>query len=50
VFTVDTVASPPDGFWTGEIKILQCYLVSAILYDQTGEHLDALDIYQELKG
>lgn len=50
VFTVDTVASPPDRFWTGDIKILQRYLVSAILYDQTGEHLDALDIYQELKG
>ena len=50
VFMVDKVASPPDEFWTGEIKTLQRYVVSAILCDHTGKHLDKLDIYQELQG
>jgi hypothetical protein len=49
VFMVDSVASPPDESWTGEIKTLQRYRVSAILCDHTGEHLDTLDIYQELQ-
>src|SRR5262245_21723581 len=49
VFAVDSVASPPDDSWTGEIKTLQRYRVSAILCDHTGEHLDTLDIYQELQ-
>jgi len=50
VFMVDSVASPPDECWTGEIKTLQRCLVSAILCDHTGEHLDTLDIYQEFQG
>jgi hypothetical protein len=50
VFMVDQVASPPDECWMGQIKTLQLYSVSAILYDDTGKHLDKLDIYQELKG
>jgi hypothetical protein len=50
MFIVDTVASPPDASWTGEIKPLQRYLVSAILCDHTGKPLDQLDIYQELHG
>jgi hypothetical protein len=50
VFMVDKVASPPDECWVGEIKTLQLYSVSAILADETGKHLDKLDIYQELKG
>jgi hypothetical protein len=49
VFMVDSVASPPDESWTGEIKTQQRYRVSAILCDHTGEHLDTLDIYQELQ-
>ena len=49
VFMIDSVLSPPDEFWTGEIRTLQRYLVSAILCDHTGEHLDTLDIYQELQ-
>ena len=47
---VDKVASPPDECWVGEIKTLQRYVVSAILSDHTGKHLDKLDIYQELQG
>jgi hypothetical protein len=50
VFMVDKVASFPDEFWMGEIKTLQRYVVSAILCDHTGKHLDKLDIYQELQG
>ena len=50
VFMVDKVASPPDECWVGEIKTLQLYSVSAILSDDSGKHLDKLDIYQELKG
>jgi hypothetical protein len=50
VFLVDSVVSPPDACRTGEIGTLQCYLVSAILCDHTGEHLDTLSIYQELQG
>jgi hypothetical protein len=49
VFMGNSVASPPDESWTGEIKTLQRYRVSAILCDYTGEHLDTLDIYQELQ-
>jgi hypothetical protein len=50
VFMVDKVASSPDEFRMGEIKTLQRYVVSAILCDHTGKHLDKLDIYQELQG
>jgi|SRR5882724_4413349 len=50
VFMVDSAVSPPDEFCTAEILTLQRYLVSAILDDHTGEHLDTLDIYQELQG
>jgi hypothetical protein len=49
VFVVDEAASPPDECWIGEIKIAQRYVVSAVLSDHTGKHLDQLDIYQELK-
>lgn len=49
VFFVDTVASPPDVFWTGEINTPQRYLVRTVLCDHTGTHLDQLDIYQELQ-
>jgi hypothetical protein len=50
VFVVDSVVSIPDECWAGEVSTPQRYLVSAILCDQTGEHLDTLDIYQELQG
>ena len=50
VFVVDSVVSPPDECWAGEVSTLQRYLVSAILCDRSGEHLDTLDIYQELQG
>jgi hypothetical protein len=49
VFIVDQMVSPPDQFWIGEIKIGQRYIVSAILFDNCGNHLDQLDIYQELQ-
>jgi hypothetical protein len=49
VFLVDTLASPPDQFWKGEINSLQRYVVRAILSDQSGKLLDSLEIYQELK-
>ena len=49
VFMGNSVVSPPDESWTGEIKTLQRYRVSAILCDHAGEHLDTLDIYQELQ-
>jgi hypothetical protein len=47
---VDKVASPPDECWMGEIQTAPRYRVSAVLSDQTGKHLDRLDMYQELKG
>jgi hypothetical protein len=47
---VDAAVSTPDECWAGEVSTLQRYLVSAILCDQSGEHLDTLDIYQELQG
>jgi hypothetical protein len=50
VFMVDKMASSPDEFRMGEIKNVQRYVVSAILCDHTGKHLDKLDIYQELQG
>jgi hypothetical protein len=50
VFMVDSVVSPPDEFYIAEIKTMQRYLVRAILCDHTGEHLDTLNIYQELQG
>jgi hypothetical protein len=50
VFIVDQIACPPDKFWMGEIKTGQRYVVSAILSDHSGKHLDQLDIYQELQG
>ncbi len=50
VFIVDQAASRPDKFWIGEIKTGQRYVVSAILSDHSGKHLDRLDIYQELQG
>ena len=50
VFIVDQMASPPEKFWMGEIKTGQRYIVSAILSDHAGKHLDQLDIYQELQG
>jgi hypothetical protein len=50
VFMVDQVASPPDEFRMGEIKTVRRYVMSAILSDHTGKHLDKLEIYQELKG
>jgi hypothetical protein len=50
VFMVDSVVSPPDEFWIGEIKTGQHYVVSAILSARTGKYLDRLDIYQELQG
>jgi hypothetical protein len=34
----------------GEIKTGQRYVVSAILVDEAGKHIDQLDIYQELQG
>jgi hypothetical protein len=50
VFMLGQIASPPDKFWMGEIKTGRRYVVSAILSDHTGKHLDQLDIYQELQG
>ena len=48
VFMVDTMPSPPDEYWQQAIKPPQRYLVSAILRDHIGKHLDQLHIYQEL--
>jgi hypothetical protein len=48
MFMVDTMPSPPDECWQQAIKPPQRYLVSAILRDHTGKHLDQLHIYQEL--
>ena len=50
VFMFDKSPSPPDESWQREIKTPQRYVVSAILSDPTGERLDQLDIYQELRG
>jgi hypothetical protein len=50
VFMVDESPSAPDEFWQLELKTPQRYVVSAILSDLTGKHLDQLDIYQELQG
>jgi hypothetical protein len=50
VFMVDQMASSPDACTMGEIKTGRRYVVSAILSDHSGKHLDQLDIYQELKG
>jgi hypothetical protein len=50
VFTFDNSPSPPDECWEQELQTPQRYVVSAILTDHTGKHLDQLDIYQELKG
>jgi hypothetical protein len=50
VFIADQRASPPDTFWMGELPTPQRYVVSAILSDLTGKHLDQLDFYQELQG
>jgi hypothetical protein len=50
VLLVDQMASPPDTFWIGEVPTGQRYIVSAILSDHAGTHLDQLDIYQELLG
>jgi hypothetical protein len=41
---------PRDTFWMGELPTPQRYVVSAILSDLTGIHLDQLDFYQELQG
>jgi hypothetical protein len=50
VFILDKRPSPPDECWQGELKTPQRYVVSAILSDPIGKHLDQLDIYQELQG
>ena len=50
VFMIGRMTSVPDRFWMGEIKTGQRYVVSAILSDHSGKHLDQLDIYQELQG
>jgi hypothetical protein len=48
VFMDDTMASPPDECRQGVVETSQRYVVSAILRDRTGRHLDQLNIYQEL--
>jgi hypothetical protein len=50
VFTFDNSPSPPDDCWEQELQTPQRYVVSAILTDHAGRHLDQLDIYQELRG
>jgi len=50
VFMFDERPSPLDESWQRELKTPQRYVVSAILSDHSGKHLDQLDIYQELQG
>ena len=50
VFMVDKVASSPDEFRMGEIKTGQRYVVSAILCDHTGKHLDKLTFISSCRG
>ena len=47
VFTVDQSPSLPDESWQRELTTPQRYVVSAILSDLSGNHLDQLNIYQE---
>ena len=49
VFMFDKRPSTPDESCQQEIKTPQRYVVSAILSDPSGKHLDRLDIYQELR-
>ena len=47
---VDKVTSPPDACWQRQINDPQRYIVSAILADHNGKHLDTLEILPGVAG
>jgi hypothetical protein len=50
VFILESSPARPHEYWQQELQASQRYRISAILTASTGQHLDRLDIYQELQG